>query len=125
MIIVINQIRVIRKTGWLPYYAAWYIAGGLVALVLSQLPNLQLRLHHYILAMVFMPGTGFPTRASAVYQGFLLGMFLNGVAAFGFDSILQTAADVSSLLMDDPTIILIHRASFDKTLPSARPSRRS
>ncbi|THH06945.1 hypothetical protein EW145_g3726 [Phellinidium pouzarii] len=93
-VIVINQIRVIRKTGWLPHYLAWYIAGGLVALVLSQLPGLQLRLHHYIFAMVMIPGTGFPTRLSAIYQSFLLGMFLNGIAAFGFDSILQTAADL-------------------------------
>ncbi|KAI0375410.1 hypothetical protein BV20DRAFT_960553 [Pilatotrama ljubarskyi] len=94
LVIVINQVRVIRKTGWLPWYLGWYIAGGLVTLVLSQLPGLELRLHHYILAMVLMPGTGFPTRLSAIYQGFLLGMFLNGVAAFGFDSILQTPADL-------------------------------
>ncbi|EJD04064.1 LCCL domain-containing protein [Fomitiporia mediterranea MF3/22] len=93
-VIVVNQIRVIRKTGWLPKYLAWYIAGGLVALVLSQLPNLTLRLHHYIFAMVMIPGTAFPTRLSAIYQAFLLGMFLNGVAAFGYDSILQTAADL-------------------------------
>ncbi|KAI5123553.1 hypothetical protein M0805_003372 [Coniferiporia weirii] len=93
-VIVVNQVRVIRKTGWLPHYLAWYIAGGLVALVLSQLPNLQLRLHHYIFAMVMIPGTAFPTRLSAIYQSFLLGMFLNGIAAFGFDSILQTAADL-------------------------------
>lgn len=96
-VIVVNQIRVIRQTGYLPQYLAWYIAGGLVALVLSQLPGLQLRLHHYIFAMVMIPGTAFPTRLSAIYQAFLLGMFLNGGAAFGFDSILQTAADVSSL----------------------------
>ncbi|OJT02997.1 hypothetical protein TRAPUB_6340 [Trametes pubescens] len=94
LVIAINQVRVIRKTGWLPWYLGWYIAGGLVVLVLSQLPGLEFRLHHYILAMVLMPGTGFPTRLSAIYQGFLLGMFLNGVAAFGFDSILQTPADL-------------------------------
>lgn len=93
-IMVINQIRVIRKTGWLPYYAGWYMLGGLVTLVISQLPGLELRLHHYILSMILIPGTGFPTRLSAIYQGFLLGMFLNGAAAFGFDSILQTSADV-------------------------------
>ncbi|CAL1695530.1 unnamed protein product [Somion occarium] len=94
LVIVINQVRVIRKTGWLPHYLRWYIIGGLVILVLSQLPGLELRLHHYILAIVLMPGTAFPTRLSAIYQGFLLGMFLNGVAAFGFDSILQTADDL-------------------------------
>jgi hypothetical protein len=92
--IVINQLRVIRKTGWLPYYLGWYILGGIVTLVIALLPGLQFRLHHYIIAMVLMPGTAWPTRLSAIYQGFLLGLFLNGVAAFGFDPILQTAADV-------------------------------
>lgn len=99
LFIVVNQVRVIRKTGWLPYYLGWYIVGGAVALVLSQLPGLELRLHHYIAAMVLIPGTAFPTRLSAIYQGFLLGMFLNGIAAFGFDSILQTAVDVSWCLI--------------------------
>ncbi|KAL6302145.1 hypothetical protein BKA93DRAFT_900915 [Sparassis latifolia] len=92
--IVINQVRVIRKTGWLPYYLGWYVTGGLTALVVALLPGLQFRLHHYILAMVLIPGTAWPTRASAVYQGFLLGMFLNGAAAWGLASILQTAADL-------------------------------
>ncbi|KAL4242208.1 Cysteine-rich secretory LCCL domain-containing protein [Abortiporus biennis] len=94
VVLALNQVRVIRKTGWLPHYFFWYATGGLIILVISQLPGLEFRLHHYILAMVLIPGTGFPTRPSAVYQGFLLGMFLNGIAAFGFDSILQTSADL-------------------------------
>lgn len=94
-ICVVNQCRVARKTGWLTYYLGWYIAGGLVALVLAFLPGLQFVLHHYFAAMVLMPATAFPTRLSALYQGLLLGLFLNGVAAFGFASILETAADVS------------------------------
>ncbi|KAI8981259.1 hypothetical protein BD414DRAFT_492121 [Trametes punicea] len=119
LVIVINQVRVIRKTGWLPYYLGWYIAGGLVVLVLSQLPGLELRIHHYILAMVLMPGTGFPTRLSAIYQGFLLGMFLNGVAAFGFDSILQTPADLrrdAPLGSDLPTFAT-NSTNFDASIP--------
>lgn len=94
LVLVVNQIRVIRKTGWLPYYLGWYVMGGLVTLVLALLPGLEFRLHHYIISMALFPGIGFPTRLSAIYQGFLLGMFLNGVAAFGFDSILQTAASL-------------------------------
>jgi hypothetical protein len=97
IIVAINQVRVIRKTGWLPYYLGWYILGGLVLLVIALLPGLQLRLHHYIIAMVLVPCTAWPTRLSAIYQGLLLGLFLNGVAAFGFASILQTAADVCLL----------------------------
>ncbi|KAG1875604.1 hypothetical protein DFJ58DRAFT_873175 [Suillus subalutaceus] len=94
LVMVVNQMRVIRKTGWLPYYLVWYILGGLVTMVLTLASGLQFRLHHYIISMVLFPGVGFPTRLSAIYQGFLLGMFLNDVAAFGFDSILQTAASL-------------------------------
>ncbi|KAJ7654964.1 hypothetical protein DFH06DRAFT_485784 [Mycena polygramma] len=106
--IAINQLRVFRKTGWLPYYLGWYALGGLVVIVLSQLPGLTLRIHHYFLALVLMPGTGLPTRVSAMAQGYLLGLFLNGAAAYGFDSILQTAADLqqdATLGTDLPTFI--------------------
>lgn len=94
VVIVINQIRVIRKTGWLGHYLFWYVIGGLLVLVLSQLPGLSIRIHHYFIALVLLPGTAFPTRLSAIYQGLLLGLFCNGAAAYGFDSILQTAAEV-------------------------------
>ncbi|TFL06797.1 hypothetical protein BDV98DRAFT_498161 [Pterulicium gracile] len=116
---VITQVIVIRKTGWLPHYLKWYIIGGLVLMVLALLPNLQLRIHHYIFAMVFLPGTAFPTRLSAIFQGVLLGMFLNGAAAFGYDSILQTAAE----LLRDATLgseipeFLTTAANFNSTLP--------
>ncbi|KAF8530980.1 hypothetical protein JB92DRAFT_2693333 [Gautieria morchelliformis] len=93
-VIIINQLRVIRKTGWLPYYLAGYIVVGLIILVLALLPGLQFRLHHYFAAILLIPVTAFPTRLSAIYQAFVLGMFLNGGAAFGFDSILQTAAEL-------------------------------
>jgi len=94
VIIIINQLRVIRKTGWLPYYVGGYIIVGLIMMVLALLPGLEFRLHHYFAAMLLMPLTAFPTRLSAVYQAFVLGMFLNGAAAFGFDSIVQTPAEL-------------------------------
>ncbi|KAM6498425.1 hypothetical protein JOM56_006373 [Amanita muscaria] len=97
--LLVNQARVIRKTGWLPYYLGWYILGGMVMMVLALLPGVELRIHHYILAMMLMPLTGFPTRLSAICQGLLLGLFLNGTAAFGFASIVQTPAQ---LLLDAP-----------------------
>lgn len=94
IVILINQLRVIRKTGWLPFYLGWYVVAALVATVMALLPGLQFRLHHYILATALIAGTGIPTRLSAIYQGFLTGMFLNGIAAYGFDSILQTADEL-------------------------------
>lgn len=94
--IIVNQIRIIRQTGWLPRYLAYYVTGGLVLLVLALLPGLTLRLHHYFFAILLISGTAFPTRLSAIYQAFLLGMFLDGASRWGFDSILQTADEVST-----------------------------
>ena len=51
-----------------------------------------MRIHHYILALLFLPGTSLQTRPSLVYQGILLGLFVNGIARWDFDSILQTTA---------------------------------
>ncbi|KAG8807504.1 hypothetical protein FRC17_004428 [Serendipita sp. 399] len=93
-VLVFNQLRVIRKTGWLPFYLKWYALGGLALLVLGLLPGLDFRLHHYFAAMLVIPLTAFPTRLSAIYQAFCLGMFLNGAAKFGLDSILQTPEEL-------------------------------
>lgn len=41
-----------------------------------------------------MPGTAFVTRPSAIFQGFLLGLFLEGAGRWGFDSILETPASL-------------------------------
>ncbi|KAF5323470.1 hypothetical protein D9611_005772 [Ephemerocybe angulata] len=117
----INQVLVIRKTGWLPYYVGWYLVGGLVIMVLALLPGLSLRLHHYIIPIILLPGTAFPTKLSAIYQGLLLGLFLNGVAAFGFDPIVQSAA----ALRQDATLgsllptFLTNSTTWDASSPLA------
>jgi len=41
-----------------------------------------------------MPGTAFVTRPSAIFQGFLVGMFLDGAMRWGMDSILQSPASL-------------------------------
>ncbi|PFH54798.1 hypothetical protein AMATHDRAFT_331 [Amanita thiersii Skay4041] len=118
-ILVINQIRVVRKTGWLPYYLGWYVLGGLTVMVIALLPGLQLRIHHYILAIILIPGTGFPTRLCAFYQGLLLGLLLNGTAAFGFDSILQTADELrldAAFGSELPTF-LTTSATYNQSIP--------
>lgn len=94
VILVLNQMRVIRRTRELPVYVGYYVLGGLTILVLDLLPGLTFRLHHYVFAMLLIPGTAFPTRISALLGAFLLGMFLNGVSRWGYASILQTAAEV-------------------------------
>lgn len=91
---MLNQMRVIRRTGWLFQYLFWYVVGAVIFALLCVIPTLDIRLHHYIAALILLPGCAFVTRPSAIFQGFLLGMFLNGAARWGFDSILQYPASL-------------------------------
>ncbi|KIX09609.1 uncharacterized protein Z518_00689 [Rhinocladiella mackenziei CBS 650.93] len=90
LVIVLSQIHWIRVSGNMPKYLALYATMALTLVILLVLPGLRLRIHHYILALLFIPGTGFQIRPSLVYQGLLLGLFINGVARWGFASIIQT-----------------------------------
>lgn len=103
--IVVGQVFCFWVEGRLPQYLRLYglfISGILVCLLI---PGLNLRIHHYILALLFLPGTSLQTRPSLFYQGILLGLFVNGVARWDFDSVLQT----SSALRAD--------AKFDSVIP--------
>ena len=77
----------------LPYLALYglFILGIVFFVVI---PEVDLRIHHYIFALLLLPGTSVQTRSSLLYQGILLGLFVNGIARWGFDSVLQTPADL-------------------------------
>lgn len=100
LIIIVSIITVcaaaqawcIWAAGKLPRFLALYAVMAAVLIVMAALPQLHLRIHHYILALLFLPGTALQTRPSLVYQGLLVGLFINGIARWGFDSILQTPA---------------------------------
>lgn len=90
VITIVTQAWGIWSAGKLPHYLMIYgvMAGALIVMII--LPQLNLRIHHYILSLLFLPGTALQTRPSLVYQGLLMGLFINGIARWGFDSILQT-----------------------------------
>jgi LCCL domain len=88
--IVTTQIHYLRISGQMPKYLTLYTAFLLGLLILLVLPGMRLRIHHYILALLFMPGTAMQTRPALAYQGLLLGLFINGVMRWGFASIIQT-----------------------------------
>lgn len=99
IVIVLSQAWLIRQAGLMPRYLKVYLSFVAILLFLLALPGLRLRIHHYILGMLLMPGTVIPTRMSFIYQGLLLGLFINGVARWGFASIIETPA----ALGEDPT----------------------
>lgn len=80
-------------------YLAVY-GGMLVGLVfIGCLPGLTLRIHHYILALLLIPGCSTRGHTALMFQGILLGLFLLGASRWGLAAIAET---VSSLRRDDP-----------------------
>jgi hypothetical protein len=76
--------------GRLPQYLILYSIIAIALLILMLIPGLNLRIHHYILGLLLLPGTALQTRPSLFFQGLLLGLFINGVARWGFASLLET-----------------------------------
>jgi hypothetical protein len=91
VIIIIGQAYSFWLEGRLLRHLALY--GLLVSAIIVCLiiPGVNLRIHHYILALLLLPGTNLQTRPSLLYQGILLGLFVNGIARWDFDSVLQTS----------------------------------
>lgn len=68
LLIVLNQLRVIRREGKLLQFIKWYALAGAVMGILCALPGLEFRFHHYIAALVLLPGTAFKTRVSFFFS---------------------------------------------------------
>lgn len=88
--IALGQAWGLRIEGKMPQYLALYCTMGGCILLLVAVPKMNVRIHHYILALLLLPGTAMQNRPSILYQGLLVGLFINGIARWGFDSILQT-----------------------------------
>jgi hypothetical protein len=88
------QAWCIRVEGKMPKYLGIYGVMVSALLILLAIPSMKIRIHHYILALLLVPGTFTQTRPSLLFQGLLIGLFINGIARWGFDPILQTDAQL-------------------------------
>ncbi|KAG5979363.1 hypothetical protein E4U55_005253 [Claviceps digitariae] len=98
-----------RFVKYIKLYAI-FLLGILIALVL---PGLNLRIHHYIMALLLLPGTSLQMRPSLVYQGLLIGLFINGIARWGFDPILQTSAALQGDAQKGTPLPVLHPPTID------------
>ncbi|ROV87892.1 hypothetical protein VMCG_10288 [Cytospora schulzeri] len=91
--IVLKQIWFFRQEGRLIPYGKLYLGllGGVLFCLCLKIWDLNLRLHHYFLALILLTGTRMQTRPALLYQGLLIGLFINGIARWGWDPILQTS----------------------------------
>lgn len=94
--IVVQQAYSFWLEGRLVRYLGLYAVFIMGILLCILTPALEFRLHHYVLALLLLPGTSLQTRPSLLYQGILLGLFVNGIARWGFASILETTASLRS-----------------------------
>ncbi|CAI5756544.1 unnamed protein product [Candida verbasci] len=95
----IIQAYKIWLSGRFRKYLLLYSTFTLGLVLLGNLPNLTLRVHHYILAMLLIPGCATKGRTALMFQGILLGLFLSGASRWGLAAIAETA---TSLLRNDP-----------------------
>jgi hypothetical protein len=92
--IAVGQAWALRVEGRLPRYLGIYGIFAVTLLSLVAVPKMNVRIHHYILGLLLAPGTAMQNRPSLLFQGILVGLFINGIARWGFDSILQTPAEL-------------------------------
>jgi len=124
--IAVGQVWYLRLEGRLPRYLAIYSLFVAGLLLCFALPTLNLRIHHYFLALLLLPGTRTQTRPALLYQGILVGLFINGVARWGFDSIMQMSEVLrgdgqSNSLLPNLTVPIV--GSSNVTFSWSRPPR--
>lgn len=90
-VIISSQVWFFRQEGRLLKYLKLYALFIGAILISLTIPGLSLRIHHYIIALLLLPGTSMQTRPSLLYQGILIGLFISGIARWGFDPVLQTS----------------------------------
>lgn len=64
-----------------------FIAG---LIILASIPGLHLRIHHYILGAILVPGCATRGVSAYLFQGILIGLILSGVSRWDFASIVET-----------------------------------
>lgn len=113
VVVVATQVWFFRQEARFIKYIKLYaifLAGIIISLVL---PGLNLRIHHYILALLLLPGTSLQMRPSLLYQGLLIGLFINGIARWGFDPVLQTSAALQGDAQKGTPLPVIHTPVID------------
>lgn len=99
-ICAVIQAYKVWKAGFFIKYLGIYLLMILTLVLVAQIPGLTLRIHHYILALLLIPGCATKGSTALLFQGILLGLFLSGAARWGLAAIAETD---TSLRRNDPS----------------------
>ncbi|SMN18325.1 similar to Saccharomyces cerevisiae YIL067C Uncharacterized protein of unknown function [Maudiozyma saulgeensis] len=90
LVCAIVQAYMLWKSGRFKKYFKIYISFIAGIGILGSLPGLNLRIHHYILGMVLVPGCATRSLTAYLFQGILIGLIISGVGRWDFASIVET-----------------------------------
>lgn len=103
---VVIQAWAIWKAGWFHKAFVGYISTTIILLLISMQSHLKIRLHHWVIGLLLLPGC--KTRSqliSYIFAGILLGLIINGIARWGFASIIESTGHVTRDKHTSPIII--------------------
>lgn len=89
-ICAVIQAYSLWKSGRFRKFFKIYIIFIFSLILLSLIPGLNLRLHHYILGIMLVPGCATRGGSAYLFQGILIGLILSGVSKWDFASIVET-----------------------------------
>ncbi|SCU82557.1 LANO_0B06700g1_1 [Lachancea nothofagi CBS 11611] len=91
----IVQAYSLWKSGRFRKYLCIYVTLIMGLFLLGILPGLSLRIHHYILGILLVPGCATRGTSAYLFQGILIGLVLSGVGKWDFASIVETKSTLS------------------------------
>merc|ERR1711871_880062 len=79
------HVVLLYQTAYFAWYAAWTVTvvAGMSAVTFFLRRSHHIHVHHFFLCSMLLPYTGFRNPVSAVCQGLLAGIYVEGVARFG------------------------------------------
>ena len=82
---IVYNAQFIKRNKLVQKYLTGYLTTILIIVLISMYlsPDYQYHIHHFFVALFFMPLTRFPDRKSAAMMGLLLGVYIEGVSAWG------------------------------------------
>lgn len=90
---IASQTYLIWRAGLFQRYIVVYVLLVLLLVGLGFVGaanGLELRIHHYVIGLVLVTGASTYTHLGLLYQGLLVGLYVNGVGRWGFDSTLES-----------------------------------
>ncbi|SCU92431.1 LAMI_0E10374g1_1 [Lachancea mirantina] len=89
-ICAVIQAYSIWKSGRFRKYLTIYVLIILALSLLASLRGLTLRIHHYILGLILIPGCATRGTSAYLFQGVLLGLVISGIGRWDYASIVET-----------------------------------